>query len=200
MRSQEPMLPTWQLDCVTTSWVDRRTPGMTPVSMNQMSQKKVPRRRDTVGKIIDMATRGEIVAFLPTKTVDRGEALRLLAESISKCERLMALLERERPTEDRSAYAAFMRRLAPTLEECGERLRVTPNVTWLKIEGMTTGHRVYISKGKFAVNRVDSTLPPEVVPGAVTPTNRNGRIASWLPADAETVAYAIRLISAPKLP
>lgn len=164
--------------------------------------KKGQEKRATVGKIIDMATRGEIVAYLPTKTVvDKRDLMRDLAKSIADAERLLALIEQAPAVqEERMAFHAFMSRLEPTIRECSDRVKVISNVSWIKIEGLTTRHKVYISKGKLAVNRVDSTLPPEAVPGAVVPTGKNGRIASWLPADAESVAYAVRLISSDETP
>ena len=41
---------------------------------------------------------------------------------------------------------------------------------------------LYVAKGKNQVNRIESTLPVDLVPGAVDPDRRNGRIASYIPA------------------
>ena len=93
------------------------------------------------------------------------------------------------------AYEEFMARLKSTLDKAGASVQVSENAAWIKIESRRNGHKVYLAKGKTQVNRIESTLPPEAVPGAVEPDRKNGRIASWIPADLGAVTVAIRQLA-----
>lgn len=82
--------------------------------------------------------------------------------------------------------------LSSALRRAGNTVDVSENVAWIKIESRKNGHKVYIAKGKNSVNRVESTLPPNLVPGATEPDRKNGRISSYIPADPKLVGIAIR--------
>lgn len=131
---------------------------------------------------------------------DRGAALAAIDKAVGQIERILADMEKQDHTEStRVAFQRFMLDLAPALKGMGDRIRVQHNVSWIKIESMVNGHKVYISKNKLAVGRVDSTLPPELVPGARHAGRYNGRISSWLPADVGAVSEAIVLLGSEQI-
>ena len=99
----------------------------------------------------------------------------------------------EKPGE--VAFEEFMAQLSGVLRKAGDAVSVTEHSRWVKIESKRNGHKVYVAKGKNQVNRVESTLPPNLVPGAVEPDRKNGRIASYIPADPKAVAQAIRQLA-----
>lgn len=101
---------------------------------------------------------------------------------------------------ERTAFRRFMASLVAPLARQGKRLRVTETGTHVKIESLVNGHRLYVSKGKVRVGRVDSTLPPALIPGAVRPTHHNGRIVSWIPTTPEHVTAAIELLGTEGIP
>lgn len=96
---------------------------------------------------------------------------------------------------DNMSLDQFMAKLRPIIKLAGVRLAVTDNKSWVKIVGQHD--KVYISKGKLSVGRVESTLAPDVVEGSVAPPEDrdNGRIRSWIPADTTSVSAAIRYIA-----
>jgi hypothetical protein len=94
----------------------------------------------------------------------------------------------------RAAFEEFMAQLNGVLRKAGDNLTVTEHARWVKIESKVNGHKIYVAKGKNQVNRIESTLPPELVPGAVDPDRKNGRIASYIPADPKAMATAIRAL------
>ena len=91
------------------------------------------------------------------------------------------------------AFEAFMGRLNAVLARYADSLKVTELEGWMKIEG-PQGHKIYITKTKTVVNRVESTLDPDLIKGAEASTG-NGRIASVLPATTKAVAEAVRLLA-----
>lgn len=99
------------------------------------------------------------------------------------------------PEHGTPAFQGFMARLAEAIDRGGRTLHVTENAAWVKIESTKNGHKIYISKGKNQVNRVESTLPPEIITGATEPGRPNGRIASWIPAEVGAVEEAIDALS-----
>lgn len=92
------------------------------------------------------------------------------------------------------AFEEFMAQLSGILRKAGDAVDVTEHSRWVKIESRKNGHKVYVAKGKNQVNRIESTLPPELIPGATEPDRRNGRIASYIPADPKVVSEAIRAL------
>lgn len=94
----------------------------------------------------------------------------------------------------RPAFEQFMAALKDPLRRAGKRVRVTEIKGWVKIEGQQ-GHKVYISKTKTGVSRVESTLDPSMIEGAQPPDRPNGRIASWIPAYPDVVGEAIGLLA-----
>lgn len=99
-----------------------------------------------------------------------------------------------RAQEGPAAYEQFMAALKDPLRKAGNKVRVSDNAGWIKIEGMQ-GHKVYIAKTKTGVSRIESTLDPDLIEGASPPDRKNGRIASWIPARTESVAEAIELLA-----
>lgn len=92
----------------------------------------------------------------------------------------------------RIAFEQFMAHLTGVLRRYGDKIQVSDNARWVKIESIKNGHKVYVAKGKTQVNRIESTLTPDMVPGSTAPDRVNGRIASYIPADPKSVAEAIR--------
>ncbi len=92
------------------------------------------------------------------------------------------------------AFEEFMAQLSGILRKAGDAVDVTEHSRWVKIESRKNGHKVYVAKGKNQVNRIESTLPPELIPGATEPDRKNGRIASFIPADPKAVTVAIRAL------
>lgn len=90
------------------------------------------------------------------------------------------------------AFEEFMAQLSGALRRAGNNVEISENAAWVKIESRKNGHKVYVAKGKTSVNRIESTLPPELIPGATEPDRKNGRIASFIPADPRVVGEAIR--------
>lgn len=72
--------------------------------------------------------------------------------------------------------------------------------SWVKLEGKLSGERVYIARTVNTVSRVESTLPPEAVPGCTKPDRMNGSILSWVPANEETCAEVVTLIATLEAP
>lgn len=101
-------------------------------------------------------------------------------------------MEQDDQPSGQVAFEQFMAQLHGILRKAGDNVSVTEHARWVKIESRRNGHKVYVAKGKNQVNRIESTLPPELVPGAVEPDRKNGRIASYIPADPKSVALAIR--------
>jgi hypothetical protein len=101
----------------------------------------------------------------------------------------------EKPDASRAAFEGFMAELQGVLKKAGNTVSVTEHARWVKIEGVKNGHKVYVAKGKNHVSRIESTLPPNLVPGAVEPDRKNGRIQSYIPADPKAVAAAIRQLA-----
>lgn len=92
------------------------------------------------------------------------------------------------------AFEEFMAQLSGALRRGGGNLDVSENAAWVKIESLKNGHKIYVAKGKTSVNRVESTLPPNLVPGATEPDRKNGRIVSFLPADPKVIGEALRFL------
>lgn len=95
-------------------------------------------------------------------------------------------------TGGRVAFEEFMAQLSGVLKKAGNTVDVSENARWVKIESRKNGHKIYVAKGKTQVNRVESTLPPDLVAGSEEPDRKNGRIASYLPPDPKSVGEAIR--------
>ncbi len=93
------------------------------------------------------------------------------------------------------AYEEFMEALGSVIKKAGNRIRVIDNAGWVKIEGLESGERVYVNKGKREVTRVTCTLPPSAVAGATEPDVPNGLIQSHLPPTQEAVSSAILQIA-----
>lgn len=106
---------------------------------------------------------------------------------------VIATLSDQDVAEAPMAFEAFMGKLGDVLKRAGESVRVTELEGWIKIEGKQ-GHKVYITKTKTVVNRVESTLDPDLIKGA-TPMAGNGRIASVLPPNTRAVGEAIKLLA-----
>lgn len=94
-----------------------------------------------------------------------------------------------------AAWEEFLDALGPFLDEVGEAVRVQERAGWVKIENPLTGHKLYFNKGITAVTRIESSLPPAAVKGAMTPEFYNGRITSIIPAEVQAVGEAIRVIA-----
>jgi hypothetical protein len=91
----------------------------------------------------------------------------------------------------RVAFEQFMGALRSAIKQAGPAVQVTDHARWVKIESTKNGHKVYVAKGRTQVGRVESTLPPELVVGAESPSTPNGKIASYIPVDPGSVAIAI---------
>lgn len=99
------------------------------------------------------------------------------------------------------AYEAFIDALKERVGEAiWDGIHVEEQSTWVKLEGKESGQRLYIAKTSTVVSRVESTLPPEAVPGCTQPDKVNGNIRSWVPANEEACAEAIRVIAAHDAP
>lgn len=123
--------------------------------------------------------------------------------ALARIEAILAEMEgRGHPKREdgREAFLQFMEVLRGPLARQEDRVRVSETSGFVKLTSLVNGHRVYVSKGKLRVGRVDCTLPPGLVPGSVRPTYYNGRIASWLPADTVSVAKAIELLGDSDIP
>lgn len=92
----------------------------------------------------------------------------------------------------------FMARLQGVLKQVGKRVSVSENASFMKLESQVNGHKIYLSKGKTVVGRVESTLGVDQVNGAVAAERPNGRIQSWIPADVNAVAEGIRRLASDK--
>lgn len=136
-------------------------------------------------------------AVSPKTPEERERTLRVIDNALSRIEHIMDGMRAEERTP--AAFEEFMAALAKPLRRAGDSIRVKDNVTWVKIEGKN-GHKVYISKGKKVVGRVDSTLPSSMIPGAKPAEKYNGKIITWLPATVRAVSLAIELLSDPTLP
>lgn len=94
------------------------------------------------------------------------------------------------------AYEAFIDALRERVgQEIWDGITVQEQATWMKLEGRLSRERLYIAKTLTVVSRVESTLPPEAVAGSTQPDKVNGSINSWVPANEESCAEAIRLIA-----
>ena len=134
--------------------------------------------------------------------LDREKKLVVIDSALSRIETILTEMEAEQAskTDGRFAFRQFMARLRrPILEQLG-RVEVAEHSAFMQIRSRVNGHRIYISKGKLVIGRVDSTLPVGYVPGAVVPKHRNGNIRSWIPADVEVVSKAIELLGMKRLP
>jgi len=99
-----------------------------------------------------------------------------------------------RRQEGPPAFEEFMAALQDAIQSAGNGIRVTDNRGWVKIESTVNGHKVYVAKGKTAVNRIESTLDPNQLSGATEPDRDNGLIRSHLRAEIEVVSQAISLL------
>lgn len=132
---------------------------------------------------------------------DREKALRAIDQAVSQIESILGDMEvQDRRAQSKAAFHRFMVNLGPAMTSVAGKIRIQHNVSWIKIESLVNGHKVYISKGKLAVGRVDSTLPPNLVSGARHAGRYNGRISSWIPADVESVGRAILLLGSYDVP
>lgn len=167
-----------------------------------------------MGKSTARVTRvgNSFAVSIQRNSITARDVLANIEEVISQAEVALSLLEetdgktpaappkaRPNPRGDRMSFDAFMDALEGALSRSVQRVRVTAGSSFVKLESVRNGHRVYISKGKLAVGRVDSTLPPESIPGAKSPGFRNGKIASWLPPEPDAVAKAIELLASDSL-
>lgn len=98
----------------------------------------------------------------------------------------------DEPQSSHAAFEAFMSKLQGIIGKAGNSVSVTEHARWIKIEGVKNGHKVYVAKGKNQVTRIESTLPPKLIPGATAAEKKNGRIASYIPATPLAVGAAIR--------
>lgn len=109
-----------------------------------------------------------------------------------------------RRAEGSRAYMAFVEGVRELVGgKTWSRLDVLDQVAWVQIRGLRG--RIYVAKTAGVVSRVESTLDPAEVPelppaptGAVNasePDRPNGKIRSWLRADVELVAEAVKLIA-----
>lgn len=105
---------------------------------------------------------------------------------------------RAQPSGGQVAFEEFMAQLSGVLRKAGDNVTVTEHSRWVKIEGVKNGHKIYVAKGKNTVNRIECTLSPDLVHGAVESDRKNGRIASYLPADPKAVAEAIQVLAKTK--
>ncbi len=137
--------------------------------------------------------------------MDREQVLDAVDSALARIELIMKTVDershggdgRER---ERHAFHRFMDALKGPLTRYGARIEVRENRNFVKLESKINGHRVYINKGKVKVGRVDTTLPTNLIPGAVRPTHINGRIMSWIPATVQSVTLAIELLGMTEIP
>lgn len=139
--------------------------------------------------------------------LNKREALDAIDAALTRIEAMLAELESSseglRPLgtpDSRVAFQRFMEALRAPLSRQGERISLSETSSFVKLTSRVNGHRIYVSKGKLRVGRVDSTLPLGMVPGSVRPTYHNGRIASWLPADTGAVGLAIEMLGNADIP
>lgn len=132
------------------------------------------------------------------------QTLDAVDKALARIEAILAEMEgRGRATKEedgREAFIRFMEALKAPLARQRGRVSVSETSGFVKLTSLVNGHRIYVSKGKLRVGRIDSTLPLGMVPGSVRPTYYNGRIASWLPADTRSVARAIELLGNRDIP
>jgi hypothetical protein len=133
--------------------------------------------------------------------LSKEQTLDAVDKALTRIEAILTEMEartepeaREERESSRAAFRRFMDELRGPISRQRGRVRVSETLGFMKITSLVNGHRLYISKGKVRVGRVDSTLPLGLVPGAVRPTYHNGKIASWLPANAEAVGKAIEVL------
>lgn len=99
-----------------------------------------------------------------------------------------------RKHEGPAAFDQFMAALRDPLKRAGDKVKVSSNAGWIKIEGAANGHKVYIAKTKTGISRIESTLDADLITGAIPYEGSNGRIASSLPPETEAVTEAIQLL------
>ena len=134
--------------------------------------------------------------------LDQEETLSAVDHALLKLERVLATMEAERAVGPDSSFAfrQFMERLRDPIAAQGGRVTVIENAAFMQIRSAVNGHRLYISKGKTAVGRIESTIPLGYVEGAIAPKHPNGGIRSWIPADVESVSQTIGLLGMERLP
>lgn len=163
--------------------------------LNQRNERRIRTR----GAIIERALGLDIGPGL-----DREETLEAVDIALSRIEGVLAGIEEAKAgaanTDSRFAFRQFMARLRKPIAEQEGRVQVVENSAFMQIRSLVNGHRIYVSKGKVVVGRVDSTLPLGYVPGSMHPQHYNGSIRSWIPADIEPVSKAIELLGMEKLP
>lgn len=139
------------------------------------------------------------------KDLSDASELKALSDAIARIERILVHIEdrdKSRATverEERTAFERFMFGLRDTMKEVSPMVKVKSNVSWIKIESLVNGHKIYISKGKLSVGRVESTMPTWMINGAIRPGFKNGKISSWLPPTVDAVKQALKLLIDPKL-
>jgi len=134
-----------------------------------------------------------------TSHTSRERALSEIDSALSRIEGLLTELKGEGP-DSGFAFRKFMDSLRPAITRLGTRVEVVENSAFMQIRSAVNGHRIYISKGKVVVGRIDSTIPLGYVEGSVPPKHHNGNIRSWIPADTEAVSKAIELLGMSSLP
>ena len=160
--------------------------------LNQRSDRSTKR-----GAIIERALGLDIGPGL-----DREETLSAIDVALSRIDGVLAELgsERESGSDSRFAFRKFMDRLRRPIASQGERVEVLEGSAYMQIRSRVNGHRIYISKGKTSVGRVESTIPLGYINGSIQPTHHNGNIKSWMPAEVGLVSKAIELLGMERLP
>lgn len=163
------------------------------------NQTKKPTRDDLLKAATAAATLGETflaaanqgIADDPPKQMARG------TRDLSQAQQQQPPAQgrtRTRERDGKSAFEEFMTTLRQPIRQGGNKLRVTDNAGFVKIESLRNGHKIYIAKTKTVVNRIESTIPPDMIMGALEPERDNGRIVSLLPADPAVITDAIHFL------
>lgn len=146
--------------------------------MSEKKQTSVTEFSDLTREDLERALR--VIRTVGTAAL-RGETIRAPSD-----------LPEDLPEE--KAYEIFIRELRLRLgEELWESISVTTQQSWVQFAGPSD--RVYVAKSATISPRVESTLDPDLIEGAVVPDRRNGKIRSLLPSTVEAVARAITIIA-----
>lgn len=92
------------------------------------------------------------------------------------------------------AYEAFVAALKSHSEALG--LTSKEQKSFFQFTNIATGHKLYVAKGSRGVNRIDTTLPEEQLPGICLKLEKeNGRIACHVQPSVEAVQMALDVLS-----
>lgn len=145
------------------------------------------------------STREDLDRALQTVREAAVVASNALDAAVTVAESVLAVQEQpsndppqgEPPSEEKPAFLAFLDAVKENIHRAElNGARIEQLTGWVKIEAANR-HKIYIATTKTGVNRVESTIPPSMIPGASSPERENGAIRSLIPPTQEAVAMAI---------